>query len=283
MDLKQLLNNTADKIKELWEAGKIQRVSRVTYDVVWNIILFIGIIGFIGIFFGIGIGAGYFASLVKDEPILDYKTMKSDIYNYEETSKLYFAGNKYFADVNSDLHRDETKLKNVSENLINAVVATEDEHFWDHNGVVPKAIVRAIMQEAINSDIKTGGSTLTQQLIKNQLLTNEVSFERKGKEILLALRLERFFTKDQILEAYLNIIPYGREASGKNIAGIQTAAKGVFGVNAKKTFTATGCLPCRPAAKSILLYTIRKWRQAQGRGRFKTRNQSDENRFEKNV
>src|SRR5699024_5406905 len=55
---------------------------------------------------------------------------------------------------------------------------------------------------------------------------------RKAKEILLALRLENFFEKDQILEAYLNIIPYGREASGRNIAGVQTAAKGIFGINA---------------------------------------------------
>src|SRR5699024_6897790 len=77
-----------------------------------------------------------------------------------------------------------------------------------------------------------GGSTLTQQIIKNQILTNEVSFERKAKEILLAMRLEHFFDKDEILESYLNIIPYGRSGAGRNIAGIQTAAQGVFGVDA---------------------------------------------------
>src|SRR5699024_3238335 len=107
------------------------------------------------------------------------------------------------------------------------------ELFYEHDGVVPKANVRAIYQEVSNSDTKTGGSTLTQQLIKNQILTNEVSFERKAKEILLAMRLEHFFEKDEILEAYLNIVPYGRDASGQNIAGIQTAAQGVFGVDAK--------------------------------------------------
>src|SRR5690625_492371 len=81
--------------------------------------------------------------------------------------------------------------------------------------------------------MKTGGSTLTQQLIKNQILTNEVSFDRKAKEILLAMRLEKFFDKEEILEAYLNVIPYGRNSSGRNIAGIQTAARGIFGVDAK--------------------------------------------------
>src|SRR5699024_3246230 len=97
-----------------------------------------------------------------------------------------------------------------------------------------KAIVRAVLQEATNSETKSGGSTLTQQLIKNQVLTNEVSFDRKAKEILLAMRLENFFEKDEILEAYLNVIPYGRNAAGENIAGIQTAANGVFGVDANE-------------------------------------------------
>ncbi|HEY4600191.1 MAG TPA: transglycosylase domain-containing protein [Cerasibacillus sp.] len=223
-----------EKLHSKWRTGKIERSFRITYDVIWNIILFFLILGFIGVFLGIGVGAGYFAALVKDEPVRSYESMKKSIYNYEETSKLYFANDVYMGDVRSDLHREEVKLKNVSENLINAVIATEDEYFEEHNGVVPKAIVRAIAQEALNMDTKTGGSTLTQQLIKNQLLTNEVSFDRKAKEILLAMRLENFFEKEQILEAYLNVIPYGRNSSGRNIAGIETAAQGVFGVPAKE-------------------------------------------------
>ncbi|MEW9675529.1 transglycosylase domain-containing protein [Lentibacillus sp. L22] len=230
---KQLLQKYKHKFKEYWRTGKLQRSSRVTYDVVWNVILFFIIVGIIGGFFAFGIGAGYFASLVKDEPIRSHASMEKDINNYEETSRLYFADNKYIGEIQSDIHRDEVDLKDVSDALINAVIATEDENFKQHKGVVPKAIVRALVQEATNSDVKTGGSTLTQQLIKNQILTNEVSFERKAKEILLSLRLERFFTKDQILEAYLNIIPYGRDASGQTIAGIQTAAQGVFGIDAK--------------------------------------------------
>src|SRR5690625_4935892 len=206
----------------------------MTYDITWNIILFIFILAFIGFFFVGGIGAGYFASLVKDEPVRSYENMKRNIYNYEETSKVYFADEKYFGDIRSDLHREEVSLDEVSDILINAVIATEDQEFNQHKGVVPKAIVRAVLQEATNAKMKTGGSTLTQQLIKNQILTDEVSFDRKAKEILLALRLENFFTKDQILEAYFNIIPYGRDASGQNIAGIQTAAQGVFGVDASE-------------------------------------------------
>src|SRR5699024_254512 len=181
-------------MKAFLKTGKLQRSFRITYDVVWNMILFFIIAGIIGGFFAFGAGAGYFASLVKDEPIRSYSSMENDIYNYEETSKLYFADDKYIGDVRSDIHRDEVNLDQVSDSLINAVIATEDANFRNHKGVVPKAIIRAILQEAANSDIKTGGSTLTQQLIKNQILTNEVSFERKAKEILLSLRLERFFS-----------------------------------------------------------------------------------------
>lgn len=208
-------------------------------------------------FFAGGVGAGYFASLVKDEPVLSYETMQQDIYNYEETSKLYFADDKYFGDVQSDLHREEVTLENISPVLLDAVIATEDENFEEHHGVVPKAILRAVLQEVTNSEVKTGGSTLTQQLIKNQILTNEVSFERKAKEILLALRLERFFEKDEILEAYLNIVPYGRDASGNNIAGVQTAAQGIFGVDAKDVNIAQAAylagLPQSPSAYTPFL------------------------------
>ncbi|WP_153464819.1 transglycosylase domain-containing protein [Sediminibacillus terrae] len=234
MNLKNFAVKYKDKVKEWWQAGKIQKNFRITYDVVWNIILFFIIIGCIGLFFAGGTGAGYFASLVKDEPVRSAENMKEDIYNYEETSELYFADDKYLGNIRSDLYREETTLDKVSDYVKDAIIATEDSEFETHNGVVPKAILRAIYQEATNSAVKTGGSTLTQQLIKNQILTNEVSFERKAKEILLAMRLEKSLSKDEILEAYLNIVPFGRNASGDNIAGIETAAQGIFGVGASE-------------------------------------------------
>ncbi|BAC14175.1 penicillin-binding protein [Oceanobacillus iheyensis HTE831] len=232
--MKEKLLRFWDTLKRWWHEGIVQRTSRITYDVIWNIILFACVIMFIGFFLVGGIGLGYFASLVKDEPIRDKESMAMDIYNYSETSSIYFAGEVYAGDIRSDLYREDTTLEEVSPVLIDAVIATEDEYFMEHEGIVPKAILRAMVQEFTNSSIQTGGSTLTQQLIKNQILTNEVSFERKAKEILLAMRLEQFFEKDEIMEAYLNIIPYGRNSSGRNIAGIQTASQGIFGVNANE-------------------------------------------------
>ncbi|MFE8704159.1 transglycosylase domain-containing protein [Cytobacillus sp. FJAT-54145] len=208
--------------------------ANITYQVVWNLTLLFLIIVILGGAFAGGVGAGYFASLVKDEPIRTYESMKKDIYNYEETSNLYFADNVYLGKLRTDLEREEVTLDQVSDYLIKAVVATEDEYFYEHDGVVPKAIMRALFQEVTNSNVQSGGSTLTQQLIKNQILTNEISFERKAKEILLALRLERFFDKKEILEAYLNVSTFGRNSSGRNIGGVQAAAKGIFGTDVSK-------------------------------------------------
>jgi penicillin-binding protein len=215
------------------EEKKILKASRITGQVVWNLFLIFLILMVVGGFFAGGVGAGYFASLVKNEPIRSYDSMQKHIYNYEETSQIYFQGDKLIGKLNSDIDRKEVPLEEISQYVRDAIIATEDQYFNEHPGVVPKAISRAIYQEISGASIQTGGSTLTQQLIKNQILTNEVSFDRKAKEILLALRLERFFDKDEILEAYLNVVPFGRNSSGGNIAGVQAAAKGIFGVDAK--------------------------------------------------
>ncbi|MFC4388200.1 transglycosylase domain-containing protein [Gracilibacillus marinus] len=234
MKIVDFLRNCWQSIRTRWKKKTIQKSARISYHIIWNITLVFLSIFIIGGFFAGGLGAGYFASLVADEKIQTKEEMTKAIYNYEETSELYFADNQFLAEVRTDLLRDETTLDKVSKDLQNAVIATEDEYFNTHNGIVPKAILRAVFQEVTNSAVKTGGSTLTQQIIKNQILTNEVSFERKAKEILLAMRLEQFFKKDEILEAYLNIVPFGRNASGQNIAGVETAAQGIFGVSANE-------------------------------------------------
>ncbi|WP_431027541.1 transglycosylase domain-containing protein [Lysinibacillus sp. LZ02] len=205
---------------------------RITGDVFWNLALLLFIFLVTAGIFALSVGAGYFASLVKEEPLRSQAEMREQVLNYEETSEIYFADEIYIGKLRTDLERRETSLASVSPLVVNAVLATEDEYFREHNGIVPKAVIRGLLQDVTNSSTQTGGSTLTQQLIKNQILTNEVSYERKAKEILLAMRLEHFMTKEEILEAYLNIIPYGRNSSGNNIAGIATAAEGIFGVDA---------------------------------------------------
>ena len=229
----QSLLQRSQPVIKFFTNNRFLKRARITYGVLWNLLLILIMVAVLGTAFAGGVGAGYFASLVKEEPIRPYDNMKQDIYNYEETSQLYFANDVYLGKMRTDLEREEVSIDDVSDNLVNAIIATEDEYFKEHNGVVPKAILRAIVQEFTNSATQSGGSTLTQQLIKNQILTNEVSFDRKAKEILLALRLERFFDKDEILEAYLNVATLGRNSSGRNIAGVKSAAKGIFGVEPK--------------------------------------------------
>lgn len=238
--MKEWIEQLQERLKKLNEQmesfanSENGRRLRITGDVVWNLgLIFIIFLMTVGIF-AVSVGAGYFASLVKDEPLRSKAEMREQILNYEETSEIYFANDIYIGKLRTDLERRETSLDSISPLVINAVLATEDEYFHEHDGIVPKAVIRGLFQDVTNSSTQTGGSTLTQQLIKNQILTNEVSYERKAKEILLAMRVEKFMSKEEILEAYLNIIPYGRNSSGNNIAGIETAAEGIFGVKASE-------------------------------------------------
>ena len=219
-------NDSKNKFLKFFQDGKFPRFTRIGLDVGWNILLFFIVIGLVGGFAIGGVGLGYFASLVDDMPVEDEEEMKQLVFDYEETSHTYFANDVYMGKLRSDIHREETTLDKVSQHVKDAVIATEDELFYEHNGFVPKAIMRAMFQEFTNADTQSGGSTLTQQIVKNQILSSEVSFDRKAKEILIASRIEKFIEKDQILEAYLNIVPFVRDSSGRNIAGIEAAADG---------------------------------------------------------
>lgn len=229
--MKDWIAKVNNRIEQLFEKPWMAKV-RISSAITWNLALLLLVIAMVGGVFTFSVGAGYFASLVSKEPLRTEKEMRDLVFNYEETSEMYFADNIYIGNIRTDLDRRETSIDKVSPFVVNAVLATEDEYFREHDGIVPKALIRGVLQDVLNSANQTGGSTLTQQLVKNQILTNEVSYERKAKEILLAMRLEHFMTKEEILEAYLNVIPYGRNASGRNIAGIETAAQGVFGVSA---------------------------------------------------
>lgn len=181
-----------------------------------------------------GIGAGYFVGLVEDTPIPDKQEFASAINNMEEKSTLTFNNGDDIGTLRTDLVRTNIPLSDISPKVVEGLISTEDENFFNHSGVVPAAIMRALISQVIGGNQSSGGSTITQQLVKQRLLTNEVSMERKAKEILLSLRLEHFFSKEQILESYLNVSPYGRNHKGENIAGIEEAAQGVFGVSAKE-------------------------------------------------
>ncbi len=107
--------------------------------------------------------------------------------------------------------------------LVNAVVAAEDQDFWTHYGADPRGIARAAYQDLFGSGVIQGGSTITQQYVKNAFLTPEKTLDRKIREIVKAIKLEREISKEEILERYLNRIYFGRGAYG-----IQAAARTYF-------------------------------------------------------
>ena len=120
-------------------------------------------------------------------------------------------------------HRLYARYDELPGLLIEGVVAMEDTRFFEHEGVNPDAILRAIVKDIKAGHFVEGGSTLTQQLIKNKLLSNKKTLSRKLKEAILALKIEKALSKEQILERYLNEISYGN-----NYYGVKTAAQGYF-------------------------------------------------------
>ena len=134
-------------------------------------------------------------------------------------------------------NRDYASLDEIPDILEKAFISIEDVRFEHHNGIDLKRILKALVSN-FTSDRTSGGSTITQQLIKNQLLTSERSYKRKIQEANLAIQLEKKYSKDQILEAYLNSIPLG----GLNY-GVKAAAKDYFGKELDElTLRETACL-----------------------------------------
>lgn len=126
--------------------------------------------------------------------------------------------------VQNRIRRTEVPFDTISHNLKNAAVAIEDAEFYQHHGIRPLAIFRAVFIQPLRGKGVQGGSTITQQVVKNALLTPEKTLKRKIKEWILAIKLERILTKEEILSIYLNESPYGG-----TIYGAEEAAQEFFG------------------------------------------------------
>ena len=204
------------------------KIKKILTSMTRAILLSIGLL----ISLGAGLAIGYVGGLVKDQPVLTQKEMKEQINNISKNSEVYFGSGEKLGTINSELIRKTVTYENIGDNVKNAIIASEDSNFYSNSGIDIWAVLRATHSEATGAK-STGGSTITQQLVKNQLLDNSRSYERKAKEILLALRVDSHFSKNEILENYLNVAPFGKNSLGQNISGIETAAQGVFGVHSK--------------------------------------------------
>ncbi|MEI7709262.1 MAG: transglycosylase domain-containing protein [bacterium] len=147
----------------------------------------------------------------------------------ENSTKIYDRTGKILLyDIHQDTKRTDISGDAMSINIKNATVAIEDSEFYTHGGIKISSIVRAVLANFFGGGKTQGGSTITQQLVKNTLLTSEKSYTRKIKEWVLAIKIDNSIPKDKILEYYLNEAPYGG-----NIYGIEEASKTYFDIDAK--------------------------------------------------
>jgi len=140
----------------------------------------------------------------------------------DEDSK-YKLDDKLISQVSSTVP-NYTKIDRIPEHLKDAVVAVEDRRFEKHYGIDIRGIGRAFLKNIREGEIEEGGSTITQQLAKNLFLSHDRTFIRKLREMLMAFKLETMYSKDEILEMYLNVIYYGAGAYG-----VQDASRTFFG------------------------------------------------------
>ncbi|HEY9617124.1 MAG TPA: penicillin-binding protein 1A [Microcoleaceae cyanobacterium] len=155
----------------------------------------------------------------------DVRVLRS--YAPTETTHIYDIKGKLLASLHGEANREVVPLNKISPHLKRAVMAVEDSYFYQHHGVNAGAVVRALRANWQQGRTVEGGSTLTMQLVKNLFLSPKQAFSRKVAESVLAMRLEQIFTKDQILEMYLNQVYWGH-----NTYGAETAAQSYFGKSA---------------------------------------------------
>lgn len=146
-----------------------------------------------------------------------------------ETSIIYDStGEHELYRLHGEENRKVVSHEDIPDHMRRATIAAEDDNFYNHKGIDPSGIVRAIHKNYVAGGAAQGGSTITQQLVRNTFLSREKTIKRKFIEIVLAVKIERHYTKDQILDYYLNEVPYG-----SNAYGVQAAAEIFFGKNAR--------------------------------------------------
>lgn len=162
-------------------------------------------------------GIGYLRQGLPNVALLTSRTLPQETVFYDRHGQLLYR-------FTPGQRRSVVKLKDISPYMVKAVLAAEDHRFYDHGGFDTLGITRAILANTQVRGISQGGSTITQQLARLLYLDTSQTIERKTKEAILAADLEKFFTKDELIELYLNALPFG-----SNIYGVATASREFFG------------------------------------------------------
>jgi penicillin-binding protein 1A len=180
---------------------------------------------FIKLFFAISIIVGIVAAVYLYDLYEEIKDDINSVVNYspKQSTQFFDKNGRLLANTFKDENREYVKYDDIPARVIEGLIAIEDTQFFEHFGINPDAISRAVIKNIQSGGYSEGASTLTQQLIKVLVLSREKKLMRKVKEALLAIRLETILTKEEILERYLNHVYFGH-----GYYGIKTAAKGYF-------------------------------------------------------
>ena len=144
-----------------------------------------------------------------------------DLGPLDQRSYVYAADGSLLTTLQAEIDRQPVPLSEIPQHTIDAVLAVEDADFYSHDGVNLRSTLRALVRNVDEGETVQGGSTITQQVVKEELVGNEQSLDRKAREAVLARRLEELMTKDEILERYLNTVYLGNGAYGVQ-AGAET-------------------------------------------------------------
>jgi penicillin-binding protein 1A len=204
-----------------------------------------------------GAGAGIFFAFLRDLPSLD----GLEDYQPSLVTTLYTDQDEPFASF-YEQRRILLPLAKIPTQLKQAVLAVEDSRFYEHRGLSPRAIARATVMNVLNRRKSQGGSTITQQLARVLFLTPEKSFTRKIKEALLAIEVEKHYSKDKILELYFNQVYFGHGAYGVEAAAQTYFKKSVGDLNLAEVAMLAG-LPSAPSRYSPILDPARARRRRE--------------------
>lgn len=190
----------------------------------------------------------------------DVRVLRS--YVPAETTHIYDIKGRLLTSLHDEANREVVPLNKISPNLKRAVMAIEDSHFYQHHGINPGGVMRALVANLEASETVEGGSTLTMQLVKNLFLSPKRALSRKAAEAVLSIRLEQIFTKDQIMELYLNQVYWGH-----NLYGVETAAQSYFNksaadLNLAEAAMMAGIIQAPEEYSPFTNYKLAKQRQA---------------------
>lgn len=240
MPLPNLKKASSFRKKSLYNGFKKKK--KIKMSKLWRKILYIGIVGALAGFILFSVLVAWYSKDLPDPNNLQERAIAQSTQIFDRT------GEHLLYEIHGDENRTLVKLEELPEYMVWATLVLEDRDFYKHHGFNLRGIIRSVLSNIFRGT-KVGGSTITQQFVKNSILSPEKTYTRKLKELILSVQIERKFSKDEILQLYLNEIPYG-----STNYGIEAASQSYFGKSARDlTLSEAAVLAALPQSPTYYL------------------------------